>query len=698
MSSLTFPSCRHFISIRCCSLSAGGCRALANKAGGRELDAFNGNVVKNLILHSETASRTKTSCLARKADTMRKQKQELKRFIPQPIFGKIKASAVRTKDMKFDNVHEVNRFILDHLSRSSTGNVADLMHISVKVSKKSKKMSYLRVHLPVIAAKLKTFPAADWNFRDISTIVYGLQCFKVDDDGVIDILSLMCTLVEHGINEKQLIKSQDVSMLLLGLQKMCSSREEVSKFLSLITIMVTGCDDHFNEQNIGNALLGLQSMTNNSQGRESLMLSLAKKIHESPSEMSSQAVNNSLLGLQGMRSECTGVRAIISALADKIKECRPELSSQALSNSFCSLQGMSSDCVEVQNLLSSLTFKAKHSVRNFDSQEMGNALYGLQRMRTDSVAVRDALSALLIKLKFRKEDMTGHAICDSFYGLQGMNSDCTEVKELLSALARQFQNCKDKLSSRDVSNALYGLQDLGGVIRKEDHILILSVLFENVNRIICGEDSIIPNCNGLVFNNLIKLHEAITLIQSNLPTILKQNHYKSWEKINRFLADEITLRRRDGCNYYDQNNDDTDAEKKMNSMIGRKFNSSNISMKSNEFLFDLFKCDFLFKILVPDIVEKEKIITLILNIEINDSTRIIDKNSNKNYDKNYCLRRDQYLRSRNIVVVRLESSFILSITVEELEEWMKRTLANVQTQHTIDILGLSDEMRAINAL
>ena len=43
--------------------------------------------------------------------------------------------------------------------------------------------------------------------------------------------------------------------------------------------------------------------------------------------------------------------------------------------------------------------------------------------------------------------------------------------------------------------------------------------------------------------------------------VQQQSHYKSWEKNNRFLADEITLRRRDGCNYYDQNNDDTDAEK-----------------------------------------------------------------------------------------------------------------------------------------
>ena len=133
-----------------------------------------------------------------------------------------------------------------------------------------------------------------------------------------------------------------------------------------------------------------------------------------------------------------------------------------------------------------------------------------------------------------------------------------------------------------MSNALYGLQDLGGVIRKEDHILILSVLFENVNRVICGEDSIIPNCHGLVFNNLIKLHEAITLSKYNLHTILKQNHYKSWEKMNRFLADEITLRRRDGCNYYDQINIETDAEKKMTSMVVGKIDNTDVIMKSNE--------------------------------------------------------------------------------------------------------------------
>ena len=696
--SLIYPSCRHFASTRCCPLIGGRCRTLVNKTGGRELDGFNGNVIKNLVLHSETVSRTKISFLAKKDDILRKQTQALKRFIPQPIFGKIKSSALKTKDMKFDNVHEVNRFILDHLSRCSTGNIADLMHISVKVTKKSKKISYLKVHLPVIASKLKTFSAAGWKFRDISTIIYGLQCFSEDDDGLIDILSLMTDLAAQGIAENQQLKSQDISMLLLGIQEMSSTVEAVPKLLSVITKMVSSCGDNFDEQNIGNALFGLKNMTNDCEEVKSLLSAITIKILGSSAEISSQAVNNSLLGLQNMNSDCTEVRALISALAIKIKQCKPELSTQALSNSFYCLQGMSDDSPEICELLSALTIKAKQSLKHFNSQEIGNAIYGLQRMGANSSEVRDVLFILLTKLKYRKGDMTGHAVCDSLYGLQGMNNSCPEVKELLSALIIQIQDCRDELNENDISNALYGLLDLFEIITKEERISILNVLFQNVNRIVYVEDSILPNLHKLKIKDLVKLHESITFTLIKLSKILKQNHYKSWEKINRFLADEITLRRRDGCDYYDQKNIKTKSEIKLNSLILKLYNDGDVLVKSNNYLFDLFRCDFLFKIPTSNMADKDQISTSILNIEICDSTRIKNKNDNNNNHQKHCVRRDQYLHSKGITVVRVESSSILSMNEEELETWITRILSNAKSQHTSNMLRLSNETNAINDL
>ena len=514
---------------------SGKTRSVVSRIGGRELDAFNGNVVKNLVIHSATLPRTKSSNLAKKAGVIRKQTDELRRFIPQPIFGKAKATLIKTKEMKFDSLFEINKFMIDDLPRCTTGNIADLMHISVKLTKKSKKISLLKNHLPLIASRLKEFPPSDWRFRDISTVVYGLQSFTENDEGVSSILSVMTELALQNISSKQPIKSQDISMMLLGLQCMSSRNEEIKKLLSAITTMISTCEESFDEQNIGNALHGLQSMNSDCTVVTLLLSALTIKIRDSESEISSQAVSNSLLGLQNMNSDSGEIRILISAIASKIRNCKPELSAVALSNSFYGLQGMSSDRAEVKDLLSALTVKAHHSVRRLNSNEISNAMFGLQRMRNDSVEVRDAVAVLAIKLKYSGAELSGHAVCSSLYGLQGMTSECTETRTLLSVLTTTLIGSKDRLSANDISNALYGLQDLREMIPKDAYLSTLRILYENVNRILYGDDGIIPVLDNIILNNLISLTESTALILPQLNKVLKQNVYPQPSTLNSKL-------------------------------------------------------------------------------------------------------------------------------------------------------------------
>ena len=75
--------------------------------------------------------------------------------------------------MKFDKEYVVDKFIENNLKNLTQSNLADLMSISVKVSKDLKRATLLKKHLPSLATQLKKLNI--WGFRDASAVIYGLQ-------------------------------------------------------------------------------------------------------------------------------------------------------------------------------------------------------------------------------------------------------------------------------------------------------------------------------------------------------------------------------------------------------------------------------------------------------------------------------------------------------------------------------------------
>jgi hypothetical protein len=122
--------------------------------------------------------------------------------------------------MKFDTQLEVDLFVQSSLPSCSIMNITDLMSISVKVSKRNRKLSFLKKHLPAILLKITDLSPLAWTFRDIATVIYGLQHATANDVSAIGILSVMTSIIDKSMkNSKnvQSLKGQNISTLSYGL-------------------------------------------------------------------------------------------------------------------------------------------------------------------------------------------------------------------------------------------------------------------------------------------------------------------------------------------------------------------------------------------------------------------------------------------------------------------------------------------------
>jgi hypothetical protein len=88
-----------------------------------------------------------------------------------------RARILKTSDRKFETQLEIDDFIRFDLQKCYNTNIADLMRISCKASRRNRN-SYLSKHLPLIASRLGVLSSSVWSFRDISAVIYGLQCIE----------------------------------------------------------------------------------------------------------------------------------------------------------------------------------------------------------------------------------------------------------------------------------------------------------------------------------------------------------------------------------------------------------------------------------------------------------------------------------------------------------------------------------------
>ena len=366
---------------------------------------------------------------------------------------------IKTSKMKFDKEYVVDKFIENNLKNLTQSNLADLMSISVKVSKDLKRATLLKKHLPSLATQLKKLNI--WGFRDASAVIYGLQYMSETDLGVLEIIETMTVAINHinaNLNEK--IQEKDITKLLSGLQRFSSKSREVLGLLNAITNTLQHCCyQRFTNKNISSSINSLTHMQSDSIEVRTLLSVLSNKLKDCNGVLESSDYTSIFFGLRGMNSECVEVRDIIHVCAIKLKESNVEFKASQLLNMLSCLSHMSSDYMEVRSFLSAINVKMSNCREGYQPNSMGNAINGLQCMSTDRREVRTILKLLSTKIRQNHDEWNSLGLSSAYFGMQ-RKSNCPESLELLLAIVAKVRNLKKDMSIENLGMSVYGLQDM----------------------------------------------------------------------------------------------------------------------------------------------------------------------------------------------------------------------------------------------
>ena len=660
------------------------------RVGGKELDGFNGNVVKKLISNEEMLPRK----LYKKVDMespLSNQTEKLKVFMPSKRFNITKGSLpLKTKDLKFDSQSVVNKFFREEFFRCTAGNIADMMHTTVKVSRKNLEPSYLSGHLLTVSRKLETLAPSDWTFREIATITYGLQCSKELDVGVAEIMTVIINAASQGLADKLPLRPQDISMMLLGLQEMSHKQPRTRELLSIITSMIDSCSDNFDEQNVGNALRGLQRMSSDCSEVRRLLSALTNKARNCPNHFSSKAIGNALFGLQCMSSGSLEVDNLLKELTQKVMSCTAEFSAQTVSDCMLGVKSMRGNNIAVRSLLKSLGDKFEASTRCLNAQQTGTALYGLREMDDDNEDVCRVITILKHKLLRCPEEIYVHSVCFALCGMQCKNTNNADVRTILSDLNTKFLSSNEFLSPQDLSNVLYGFNSMKSVLSETENVAVLKILYDNAKGFVYGEDNyfLTPKLDFLKFKDLFAIYQSLSLALSDIGSVLeeKTNNYKSWERIYRFLGEEVASRRKNGNTFLNRELDAISSAEvmKLTSSLKNVLEGSDVTIQENCYFLDAIPCDILLQIPL------ENKCAVFVNLQVNfGSDSLVD------YTDIRTARREKFLNKHGVLVYDIRDSKIRHSSDSNIVTYLEgiirrsRSVDNIEDLEGLDIPNMS---------
>ena len=153
----------------------------------------------------------------------------------------------------------IDLFVNERLPKWTQREISTFMRISGKKSR-SKTFLHLKRHLPSIASRIGVCTSS-WKLRDISAILYGLQCLREDDDGYLAIIAVMAEAIRQTVGSGEAASAVSISLTLLGLQKNKLRDRQSIELLHSITIMIKSCKESLSAQEVGNALYGMKGMS-----------------------------------------------------------------------------------------------------------------------------------------------------------------------------------------------------------------------------------------------------------------------------------------------------------------------------------------------------------------------------------------------------------------------------------------------------
>ena len=243
--------------------------------------------------------------------------------------------------------------------------------------------------------------------------------------------------------------------------------------------------------------------------------------------------------------------------------------------------------------------------------------------------------------------MDAQAVGNALYGLQGMSSDSAEVRGLISVLGAKVKGYRDDLNAQAVGNALYGIMNLTGSPCLES---VVDTIWGYIVRL----GSITSNYKNLSFVDLLCLGQSVALSVFAIRNNMGQDDYSQWEATSKLLGSELSSRVSENQVSIGFR---SNAERRMYEVLTRVFDKSDIALASNEHLFNLFEADIILR------VQSASVGSLVINIEVDGIHHLREKK------RRFCALRDEYLKSRGVVVYRITASVLRDMSDDEIQSW-----------------------------
>ena len=288
---------------------------------------------------------------------------------------------------------KVDSFIAEKLADIDIPRIANLMRVSAQTLKTAPD-SLLKSHMPAIARRIDALSSEAWEFKHIAFVVYGMQFTKEKDRHYLSTLTSMAKVATEALKGSKPPTSQDVAMILLGMQYNDPSQVQSIKMLTVINEMLGACKNQFDAQCLSNAFYGMKSMD----------------------------------------ETCPEAMAVLASLSSKVKKCKEELTPQQISFAICGLQGMKNKSPEVLEALNALAPRVSGVPKTFRPQHVGNSLLGLQKMNSESAEVLHLMDCLVTEFTHVREDLKPAEIKKVLLGTKKMGNKCPQVRSAKVAL------------------------------------------------------------------------------------------------------------------------------------------------------------------------------------------------------------------------------------------------------------------------
>mmetsp|Transcript_25366 Transcript_25366/g.24267 ORF Transcript_25366/g.24267 Transcript_25366/m.24267 type:complete len:247 (-) Transcript_25366:238-978(-) len=232
---------------------------------------------------------------------------------------------------------------------------------------------------------------------------------------------------------------------------------------------------------------------------------------------------------------------------------------------------------------------------------------------------------------------------------------------MLSALVPKVESCQEALSAQELGNALYGMQ---GMMEEDGYLTLLDFLYEKTKSVVG---------NALSCEKLVSFAQPLTLILPKL-RIVSEDRYQKWENISSIINNEILERKNNFDGFSGPGNFRSAPEQRVYDIAQKSFEISFLSVSSNEHLFNLFESDIVLRVPIGDSLTcfQSNDRDLIINIEIDGIHHKQERT------KRFCMLRDEYLKSRGVIIERIETSTLRRMKDNKVKEWLQERVIIAQ--------------------